>query len=82
MKPHLVSAVAVLICCAIFVIVGLFGYTRYKAAQVKDAEFRAQLLNPASGQQQPLPTRMPEELPARATTAAGNPSASPQPAQQ
>jgi hypothetical protein len=81
MKPQLVSAVAVLICCAIFAVVGVFGYSRYKAAQIKDAEFRAQLLNPGPGQPASLPTRMPEQLPPRSTTAAGNPTASPQPAQ-
>jgi hypothetical protein len=51
----------------------MFGYSRYKAAQVKDAEFRAQLLNPPSANQAPLATHMPEELPARATTAGGTP---------
>jgi len=82
MKPRFVSAVAVLFCCAVFAIVGVFGYSRYKAAQVKDAEFRAQLLNPPADQQAPLPTHMPEQLPARSNSAGGGAEASPQPTQK
>ena len=67
MKPGFVSAVAVLICCAIIAVAGAFGYSRYKASQVKDAQFRAQIQNPAN-QQAPLPARLPQQMPAGATT--------------
>jgi len=45
MKTRFVSAVALLFCCAIFAIVGIFGYSRYMAAKAEDAAFRAKLLN-------------------------------------
>ena len=81
MKPRFVSTVAVLFCCAIIAIVGLFGYSRYKAAQVENAAFGAQLQNPAQDQQATLGTRMPEQLPPRAGSAAAEATASPRPAQ-
>jgi len=82
MKPRFVSAVAVLFCVAILAIVGLFGYSRYKAAEAQNAAFSQQLQHPVQDNQAPIGAHMPEQLPARATTAAGNASASPQPAQQ
>jgi len=39
MKPTLVSAVAVLICCAILAVVGAFGYSRYLAAEAANQAF-------------------------------------------
>jgi predicted negative regulator of RcsB-dependent stress response len=63
MKPRFVSAVAVLFCCAILAMVFVFGYSRYKAAQVKNAEFQAQLQSGAESPQAALPTQMPAQLP-------------------
>jgi len=80
MKSRFVSAVAVLFCCAVFVIVGLFGYSRYRSAQAENAAFRMQLLNAERDQQAVLGTHLPAELPPRATSAGGV-SASPRPAQ-
>jgi hypothetical protein len=79
MKPRLVSAVAVLFCCAVLAVVGLFGYSRYEAAQAANAAFRQQLLNPPSDNGTVLGTHMPAELPPRSTSAA--PPASPEPQQ-
>jgi type II secretory pathway pseudopilin PulG len=66
MKPRFVSAVAVLICCAILAVVVAFGYSRYKASQAKNVEFQAQLQSGADGPQGALPTQMPAQLPPRA----------------
>jgi type II secretory pathway pseudopilin PulG len=77
----LVSAAAVLFCCAIIAIVGIFGYSRYMAAQAANAAFRAQLQSAGQDQQTALGAHMPAQLPPRATSAAGNASPSPQPAQ-
>jgi predicted negative regulator of RcsB-dependent stress response len=65
MKARFVSAVAMLICCAICAIVIVFGYSRYKASQAQDAAFSAQL---RSQKDQPaaLATHMPEQLPRNA----------------
>jgi hypothetical protein len=63
MKQNLVSAAAVLICCAILGAVGVFGYSRYKAAQVENAAFRAQLQNGTQDPQALLGTHMPGQLP-------------------
>ena len=63
MKPGFVSAVAVLFCCAVLAVVGLFGYSRYKAAQASNAAFRSQLQS-SPGQASGLGTQMPAELPA------------------
>ena len=68
MKPRIVSAVAVLICCAILAVVVAFGYSRYKASQAKNAEFQAQLQSGADTTQAGLPTQMPAQLPPRAGT--------------
>jgi len=79
MKSPLVSAAAVLFCCAIFAMVAMFGYSRYKAAQVANAAFRQQL---QTGGQNPPPllgTHMPGQLP---PTSGGDASASPEPAGQ
>jgi predicted negative regulator of RcsB-dependent stress response len=65
MKPRLVSAVALLFCCAILAIVVAFGYSRYKASQVKNAEFQAQLQSGEDSTQATLPTHMPAQLPPR-----------------
>jgi type II secretory pathway pseudopilin PulG len=62
MKPRIVSAVAVILCFAILAVAGLFGYSRYKAAQAKDAEFRAQLQNGPQAGAAAVPTHMPEQL--------------------
>jgi predicted negative regulator of RcsB-dependent stress response len=62
MKSGLVSAAAVFIMLVIIAVVGLFGYTRYKAAQAKGQEFQAQLEQVAV-QSTPLAAHMPEELP-------------------
>jgi len=64
MKPRFVSAVAVLFCCAIFSIVSVFGYWRYKKGQAEDAAFQAQLLN-AQREDGVLATHMPPSLSAR-----------------
>jgi hypothetical protein len=75
MKPQFVSAAAMLFCCAIVMVVGLFGYSRYKAAQSANAAFGAQLQSAGQDQQAVLGTHMPEQLPPR-----GNPEeASPTP---
>jgi predicted negative regulator of RcsB-dependent stress response len=71
MKKRFVSAIAVLICCVIIAIVGIFGYSRYKAQQVENAAFRAQLQQGAQDQQSLLSTHMPEQLPPRANSADG-----------
>jgi hypothetical protein len=80
MKPKFVSLIAVLFCTAVFLIVGIFGYSRYKARQTADAQYRLQLQS--GSQQAVLGTHMPEELPARLS---GNgdqiPASTPQPAQ-
>ena len=80
MKPQFVSAVATLFCCAILAIVGLFGYSRYKAAQTENAAFRAQLLNPGDSSV-PLGAHMPGQLQSRQVPAPAVPVPSPQPAQ-
>jgi type II secretory pathway component PulJ len=80
MKPTFVSALAMLFCCAIFAIVALFGYSRYKAAQSANEAFRAQLQS-AQDQQAALATHMPGRLPARGNPAGGGASPSPQPGQ-
>ncbi len=72
---------AMLFCCAIFAIVGLFGYSQYKAAQSKNAGFRAQLQS-AQEEQAALATHMPGQLPARGNPAGGGASPTPQPGQQ
>jgi predicted negative regulator of RcsB-dependent stress response len=59
MKSNIVSAAAVLICCAILGAVGIFGYSRYKAAQVENAAFRAQLQTGTQDPQALLGTRTP-----------------------
>jgi len=82
MKPRIVSALAVLFCFAIFAIVGEFGYNRYKAAQVKDAEFSEQLMTSGKDKAAALSTHMPPELSGRSGSApAGDASASPRPQQ-
>jgi hypothetical protein len=81
MKRPLVSAVAVLFCCAILGTVGLFGWSRYKAAQMENAAFRAQLQGPGLDNQAAVAAHMPDQLPPRATSAGGNATSSPQPAQ-
>jgi hypothetical protein len=43
MKPKFVSFVAVLFCSAVFLIVAIFGYSRYKASQLANAAFQQQL---------------------------------------
>jgi len=77
MKPRLVSAVALLFCCAILAMVIAFGYSRYKASQVKNAEFQSQLQSGVTDPQAAVPTHMPDQLPPRAGSAE---SASPTPA--
>ncbi len=67
--------VAVLICCAIFGAVGLFAYSRYKAAEAENAAFRVQLQSSTPGQA-PIGARMPAELPPQSTSA-GGPAPSP-----
>jgi hypothetical protein len=79
MKPRFVSALAVLFCCAVLAVVGLFGYSRYRAAQVNDEAFRQQLQSGGTGSQAPIGAVMPAQLPPRASSAAA--AASPQPAQ-
>jgi hypothetical protein len=61
MKSRFVSAVAVLFCCAVLAIVGLFGYSRYVAAKAGDAAFREQLQSGATDSQ-----ALPGASPARA----------------
>jgi hypothetical protein len=68
-----------LFCCAIIAIVGLFGYSRYEAAQSENAAFRAKLQS-SQDQQAVIGTRMPGELPGREGPAEGSPS--PQAGQQ
>ena len=82
MKPRFVSAAAILICCAIFVIVGLFGYSRYKKAESDNAAFGAQLQSAGKDQQGVLGTHMPGQLPPRENTGEEEGSPSPQPEQQ
>jgi hypothetical protein len=77
MKPRFVSAVAVLFCCAVVGIVGLFGYWRYRKAEEANAAFRMQLIYGTQGP--PMGAHMPGQLPPRATNA--NAGATPQPAQ-
>ncbi|HEX4084376.1 MAG TPA: hypothetical protein VHY22_05675 [Chthoniobacteraceae bacterium] len=62
MKTGFVSAVAVLFCCAVVAVVGVFGYSRYKAAQASNAAFGQQLQKP--GQPMQLGAHMPDQLPA------------------
>jgi len=81
MKTRFVSAAAILICCAIFAIVSAFGYSRYKHAQVENAEFRAELFKAGQDPRTVLATHMPESLSARAAAAAAA-SASPRPVGQ
>jgi len=70
---------AVLFCCVIFLFVCLFGYSRYKAAQMANEAFRAQLERSAQDQQGALAAHMPEEIPPRASSADGVSSGSPEP---
>jgi hypothetical protein len=77
MKPRFVSAVAMLFCCAILAMVGLFAYSKYKAAQAANAAFRAQLQVVAQGQSGVLGTRMPDQLPSRGSSVAAEASATP-----
>jgi len=76
MKPRLVSAIAVLICIAIISLVGAFGYSRYKAAQMKDDAFQASLVQKGPNQPGVLGTHMPAELGQEGAEA---PSATPTP---
>jgi hypothetical protein len=78
MKPKFVSLIAVLFCGAVFLVVGLFGYSKYKAAQTANAVFRQQLQS--GSQQGVLGAHMPEELPDVGSEAADQ-STTPQPAQ-
>jgi hypothetical protein len=82
MKPRFVSAVAMLFCCAVFMIVGLFGYWRYRAAQSENAAFGKQLLNSGADSPASIGTVMPAQLPARANPGGGEPSPSSTPGQQ
>jgi hypothetical protein len=59
MKSPLVSAAAVLICCGILAVAGIFGYSRYKAAQAQDSAFRLQL---EKTKPDTIPTHMPLEM--------------------
>ena len=77
MKPKLVSAIAVLICCAILTAVGVFGYTRYKAAQSANAAFSTQLQTGVQTQAGALGTRMPDELQSHPVAGEGQPAGSP-----
>ena len=81
MKTPLVSAAAVLFCCAIFAIVSFFGYSRYREAQSANAAFREQLLNGGQDQQAVLAAHMPPPLSGRPGPADAGPSASPQSSQ-
>ena len=79
MKAPFVSAMAVLFCCAVFAIVGVFAYSRYREAQVENAAFRAQLQNPG---QPAIAARMPPSLSSRSSAAeVPAPTASPKPAE-
>ena len=79
MKPGIVSAVAVLFCCAVVAIVGAFGYSRYKAAQAENAQFeQQQLQKEAQGQKQLFDAHMPDQLPPRASSAGAVASPAPQ----
>jgi len=73
--------IAVLFCGGVFLVVGIFGYSRYKAAQTANAAFREQLQSGA--QQGALGAHMPEELPAHvgSETGDGTGATTPQPAQ-
>ena len=75
MTQRFVSAVAIGFCCLVLAIVCVFGYSRYKAAQVANEAFRAQLVN--GSQQGAIGTRAPAQLPPRATSVGGEPAASP-----
>ena len=68
-------------CCLVLVLVGLFGYSRYEAAQSANAAFRAQLQT-NQDQQATLGTRMPGQLPARGNPEGDGASPTPQPGQQ
>ncbi len=61
MKPKIVSLIAVLICVAIFLVVGLFGYWRFKVTQTANAAFRQQLQTGA--QQGALGVNLPGDPP-------------------
>ena len=63
MKQSFVSAIAVLFCCAVLAIVVAFGYSRYKAAEVDNAAFGAQLQTGTNDQQ--LAAHMPAQLSSR-----------------
>jgi hypothetical protein len=78
MKQRLVSAVAMLFCAAILMIVAVFGYSRYKESQVQNAEFREQLQEGAQNPQGSLGAHMPAQLP----TQIGEGEATPTPAGQ
>jgi hypothetical protein len=75
MTQRFVSAVAVGFCGLVLAIVCLFGYSRYKAAQVANDAFRAQLVN--GPRQGALGTQAPAQLPPRATSVGGEPGGSP-----
>ena len=79
MKRPIVSALAVLFCCLVLVIVAGFGYSRYKAAQAANAEFSAELQSSGTNSQSGLGAHMPPQLPPRATTAGGSGPAPAQP---
>ncbi len=53
-----------LICCAIMAGVIAFGYSRYRAAQLRDAAYSQQLQS-QKDQPEALATHMPAQLPAR-----------------
>jgi hypothetical protein len=61
MKPKFVSLIAVLFCAAIFLVVGMFGYWRYKVAQSANAAYQQQLQSGA--QQGALGVHLPGEPP-------------------
>jgi len=83
MKQTFVSAVALLFCGAVIGFVGLFGFTRYRAAQARNAEFQVQLRNAAAPEVPgALGAHMPAQLPSKARSASVGTSASPRGGQQ
>jgi len=80
MNKSFVSAVGFLFCCVVIGAVGLFGYTRYKAAQSENAEFRAEMQSQAIARQPVASsTHVPPQMPDLPHSAEG--SITPKPVQ-
>lgn len=67
-----------LFCAAVIALVGIFGYSRYKASQAEYAAFRAQLQGQGVQSPGPLAVHMPPALPGGGSLEKIEPAASPQ----